>query len=124
MPNMLEATALVEFQPVNRPVINIGSLRLSYEADNKRYVSGVQEVGDVEEALEVGDISDVGLIALINRSTSENIEVGLTGSYTILLKPGQFCLFPPNSGAIFVHAAGATTADLEYHIFPEEVSEA
>lgn len=122
MPNMIEVTALVEFQPVNRPVINTGNIRLAYEAANKRYVSGVQEVAATEEVLELGDIADAGLIVLINRSTTENIEVGLTGSYTILLKPGQFCIFPPNSGTIYVHAAGSATADMEYHIFPEEVT--
>lgn len=123
MPNILEITSLVEFQPDNRPVINTGNLRLSYEAENKRYVSGVQEVGNIEEALQIGDVAAVGYVVLINRSTSINARVGLTASYPITLKPGYFCIFPPGAGALFAIAA-SDTVDVEFHVFPQEVTAA
>jgi len=122
MPNILEVKAVVEFQPVNRPVKSTGDLRVSYEADNKRYINGIQEVGAVEEALQLGDVATAGYVVLINRSTTINVQVGLTGSYPITLLPGQFCIFPPGAGALFAIAA-SDTADVEYHIFPVKATE-
>ena len=121
MPNMIDIKASVEFSPVNRPTIYTGELHFNYEGDSKRYVRGIQEIGDTEETLNVGDISEIGYVVIVNRSNSVNVDIGLTESYTITLKPGQHCMFPP-ADTLYAIAA-SDTADVEFFVFPAEVTE-
>lgn len=118
MPNRLNATGLVQFSPEGRPIIKTPELELDFEPDSKNYAQGIQSVGTNEETLNVGDVTDIGLIVLINRDDENYIEIGLTASYTIKLKPGQFCIFPP-AGEIYA-LANSSESDLEYWIFPED----
>lgn len=121
MPNIIDIKASVEFSPVNRPTIYTGELHFSYEGDSKRYVRGIQEIGSTEEALDVGDISEIGFVVILNRSKTINVQIGLTGSYTIDLKPGQMCAFPP-AGTLY-GIADSDTVDVEYFVFPAETTE-
>lgn len=121
MPNMINIKASVEFSPDNRPTIYTGELQFSYEGDSKRYVRGIQEIGDTEEAIAVGDISEIGFVVIVNRSKTIDVQIGLTGSYTVDLKPGQMCAFTP-AGTLYAVAA-SDTADIEYFVFPAEVTE-
>lgn len=118
MPNRINITGDVEFRPESRPLVKTGELEMSFEPDDKTYAQGIQAIGTSEEALNVGDVSSVGLIVLINRDDTNYVEIGLTGSYSIKLKPGQFAIFPP--AGTMTAAANTAEIDLEYYIFPED----
>lgn len=118
MPNRLNATGVIQFSPEDRPLVKTPDLEMTFKPDSKNYAQGIQNIGTSEENLNVGDVSSIGLIVLINRGDTNYIEVGLTGSYTIKLKPGQFTVFPPAGTITAVANSGAE--DLEYWIFPED----
>lgn len=118
MPNRLSVKGEVEFLPEGRPLVKTPELEMDFQPDDKNYAEGIQSVGIAEEALNVGDVSSIGLIALINRDETNYVEVGLAGSYTIKLKPGQFAIFPP-AGTIMAKANSAAV-DVEYHVYPED----
>ncbi len=118
MPNRLDALLNVDFAPEKRKIVSTGELKMSFEPDDKHYAQGIQNIGTSEEALNVGDVSDIGLIILINRSDTNFIQVGLTGSYTIKVKPGEFCCFTPDGTITAI--ADTAAVDVEYYIFPED----
>jgi len=118
MANRINIKGEVEFSPEGRPLIKTSELEMNFNPDSKNYAQGIQNIGTTEEALNIGDVTNVGLIVLINRGETNYIEYGLTGSYTGKLKPGQFCIFAP-SGTIYCKA-NVAAEDLEYWVFPED----
>lgn len=118
MPNRLNAKAQIEFLPEDRPLVKTGELEFDFQPDTKVYAQGIQTIGTTEETLNVGDVSNIGLVVVINRDDTNYVEVGLTGSYTIKLKPGQFCVFPP-AGTLYA-IANTSDVDVEYYVFPED----
>lgn len=116
MANILEATANVGFRPEQRKALLTGDLNMLFQPATKNYIDNIQNIGIVEEAINVGDVGTVGLIVLINIDNTNYIEVGLTGSYSIKLKPGQFAVFPPN-GTLYA-LANTAAADLHVYAFP------
>lgn len=119
MPNRLEAKLNVDFFPEGRKNISTGEIKSTSQPDSKNYVEGVQNIGVVEEVLNVGDVSAIGLIVIQNLSKTNFVQVGLTASYAIKIKPGKFAAFPP-AGTIYAIANGAAL-DVQYYIFPEDV---
>lgn len=122
MANKLSVEASVEFRPENRKAVSTGELMFTYEPASKAYITGIQTIGTTEEVLELGDVSTAGMIIIINRDTTNFVEVGLTASYPIKLLPGQFCMVPPSSGAIYA-LANTAEVDVEFYVFPEKTSE-
>lgn len=118
MPNRIDIEALVEFRPEARKAVSTGKLEMSFEPDNKNYITGTQTIGTSEETLDVGDVSSSGLIVVKNLDDTNYVEIGLTGSYPIKLKPGQFCVFPP-TGTIYA-LANSADCDVEFYVFPED----
>lgn len=117
MPNKIDIKSSVEFRPENRKAVNTGEQSFSFEPSSKAYITGIQTIGTTEEALEIGDVSSAGLIWIRNKDKTNFVQIGLTASYPIKLTPGQFCLFPPDSGAIFAKADTADV-DVEFYVFP------
>lgn len=119
MPNRINIKGQVEFLPEGRPLIDTGELEMDFQPDAKTYSQGIQTISSsAEETLNVGDVSSAGLIVIVNRSDTNYVEIGLTASYTIKLKPGQFCIFPP-AGTIYA-LANTADVDVEYYVFPED----
>lgn len=118
MPNRLNAEAKVDFRPEDRKLVETGDIEMDFQPDNKVYAQGIQTIGTTEENLNVGDVSNVGLIVLINRDDTNYVQVGLTSSYSIKLKPGQFCIFPPDGTMTAI--ANTAEVDIEYYVFPED----
>ena len=78
----------------------------------------VQDVGTSNEAIAEGaDLGTPGWYYLKNLDTGNYVEIGITGSYTIKLKPGEFCLFRATA-AIFGRANTAT-CKVEYIVIEE-----
>lgn len=119
MPNRINITGAVEFRPEGRPLVKTGELEMDFQPDTKAYAQGIQTVGTVEETLNVGDVSSVGLIVVINRDDTNYVQIGLTGSYTIKLKPEQFCVLPPAASTLYA-IANTASVDVEYYVFPED----
>lgn len=119
MPNRINIKGEVEFLPEGRPLVKTGELEMDFQPDAKVYAQGIQTVSSsAEETLNVGDVSNLGFIVIVNRDDTNYVEVGLTAQYTIKLKPGQFCMFPP-AGTIYV-LANSADVDVEYYVFPED----
>lgn len=119
MPNRINIKSEVEFLPEGRPLIKTGELEMDFQPTDKTYAQGIQTISSsAEETLNVGDVTNIGLVVVINRSDTNYVEIGLTGSYTIKLKPGQFCVFPP-AGTIYA-LANTADVDVEYYVFPED----
>lgn len=118
MPNRLDALASVNFRPEERPAVNTGDINLSIEPTTKDFIHSIQNIGVAEEALNIGDVSAVGLVIIINRDKTNYVEIGLTGSYTVKLKPKDFCIFRPD-GTLYA-LANTAALDVEYFVFPSE----
>lgn len=119
MPNTITLKALVNFSPVNRSMISTGDLHAKYESDSKRYLRGVQTIGATEEILDIGEITNVGLLVLMNRSTVNSVDVALIGGAAVItIPPGLFAVFSPGSDSIYL-TSSADTADVEFLVFPE-----
>jgi len=79
------------------------------------YVKAVQEIGTSEELLVEPDaLGTPGYVYVKNLDSTNFVEVGLTGSYTIKLLAGDFCLFPA-AAAIYAKADTAS-CNVEYAI--------
>ena len=65
--------------------------------------SGTQDIGTTEETVTIGEISTLGYILILNLDSTNFVEVGLTGSYTIKMPAGGFAVFPAN-GTIYAKA--------------------
>lgn len=84
----------------------------------ERYHASVQTIGTTEEALTIGDISTIGYGIFHNADTTNFIELGLTGSYTVKLKAGEWAIFRLDSNAPYAKADTAA-CKLEYILLEE-----
>ncbi len=79
---------------------------------------GTQVAGATEEALDISsDIGTIGIVVIKNLDATDNILIGLTGSFPFKLLPGEFTIFRAN-GAIFIKAS-ANTPSIQYWVFEE-----
>ena len=88
------------------PAFTTGTITTTIDiAGTAAFLSGTQNIGfAAEEVLEVGsDLSTLGYVLITNLDVTNFVEVGITGSYTIKLKPGDVCLFRA-SGTIYCRA--------------------
>ena len=89
----------------------------SIDMTGESFYHAVQNIATSEETLEAYELSNMdaaekGYIFAKNLDSTNYIELGLTSSYTIKLKPKEFCLFRAD-GAIFAKANTAA-CELEY----------
>lgn len=83
-------------------------------------ISGTQAIGNVQtvgtswEAITLGDLASADLIAIVNNSTSNFVQVSadLAGSKIFAkLTPGRFCLLPPDPTAVICAKADTAACD-------------
>ena len=78
----------------------------------------VQEVGTSDELIVIGsDVATWGYVYLKNLDSTNYVEVGLTGSYSIKLKPGEVALF--RAAAALYAQANTAAVDLEIIVIEE-----
>lgn len=86
----------------------------------KGFMHGIQTIGDVHEALDMGNVTDCGAYLFLNNG-AYMIEVGWdeTGTFKSLIEvpAGQWAIGPSLSqNALYAKCADSTGADLEYLI--------
>lgn len=83
------------------------SFRANMGDDNM--VQQTQLVGTTAEVLDVGDIAlNPQFVIIKNLDTANQIEIGGDASFTnfsLIVKPGEFCVFTPNVETIYVKAS-------------------
>lgn len=89
----------------------------SVDMSGESFYHAVQNIDTSNETLEVYELSnfdagEAGYIFAKNLDSTNYIEIGLTSSYTIKLKAGEFCLFRA-AGAVFARA-NTSACELEY----------
>ena len=114
MSNELSISASLSFSKGGASVNRADGIQVDVTGD--AFTHQVQLIGEAsEEALVEGtEVGTPGYVFIKNLDDTNSVSVGITGSYTIELLPGQFALFPA-AAAIF---AKAITADcnVEYII--------
>lgn len=81
-------------------------------------VQGVQDIGTTEEAIILGDVAaDGGAFYARNLDATNYVEIGLTGSYVIKLKPGEFCFLSGVSDKDLFARANTAAVKLAYALF-------
>lgn len=92
---------------------------VSITAADGANIQGTQELSTVEAALRlpVSGFTTTGYVFIKNLSTTETVQVGLTGSFPLKLLPSEFCLFRAN-GTIFVKSSSGTPV-IQYLAFEE-----
>jgi hypothetical protein len=84
-----------------------------------RYVSGIISVDLTNEALDVEDISTVGLVLLRNLDATNFVVVTdglLATTYTVRMNAGEFALFRAGSNTI-VLKADSLACNVQYVVF-------
>ena len=90
-----------------------GSVRAGQAGDE--YVQAMQDVGTVEELLNVGEMGMVGWCAFRNKDTTNYVELGkATGQYTLRLGPGEFHGPVRWNGPLIFAKADTATCKVEY----------
>ena len=81
------------------------------------YITRTQNIGTVEEIIEIPAdmIAGSGMVLIRNRDTTNFVEVGLTGSYPIIITAGGFAMFDANAQDIYVKADTAACR-IEYTV--------
>lgn len=79
------------------------SVSLSFQTDQATAASagGVQIVGTSAEALNLGDVSSVGPMVLINLDATNYVEFGIDSSGFVpigRIEPGEAAMYQPSSG--------------------------
>lgn len=92
----------------------------SFAADqaSARLVRNVQSVGTTEAALGLGDVTTPGWCVFQNLDDTNFVEVGVTGSMFLKLKPGEKCICRLTTTAPFAKADTAAV-ELFYVIYED-----
>ncbi len=118
MPNEIFIQARLSYNPATEDSVSIPWLEKFIDVTGSEYMSGVQSIGTSEEAIEkITDIGTVGICVFINLDASNYVEIGLTSSYTVKLKPKEFCLF--RASADLYAKADTDAVRLKYWIFED-----
>ena len=97
---------------------NLSSISQSQDVATEARVQGVQTIGTSEEALALGDVAaDGGAFFARNLDATNYVEIGLTGSYTIKLKPGEFCFLSGVADKDLYARANTAAVKLAYALF-------
>ena len=118
MANELALTATLAFAKNSAAVSAALSGSVDVAGDN--FMHHVQEIGfAAEEAIDLGDVVAGGYFMAVNRDSAQNIAIRPDTAETdlISLGPGQFCLFPMDSGATPYAQSTVTNNLLEYWVF-------
>lgn len=106
----------------NATLLTIPNRKVSQSQTSNVRVQGVQNIGTTYEALSLGDVSsDGGAVYLLNRGTTNFVEIGLEVSAAFVafvkLKPGEFAYIAGVSDKDLYARANTASVDLEYIIF-------
>ncbi len=120
MASEIQLTGSMTYVPTATNQVGIPKIEFRKRIDmtGDEHSQGIQVAGTVEEALDISsDIGTTGVVYILNLDATDNILVGLTGSFPIRLLPGEFCQFRAN-GAVFIKAS-ANTPSCQYWVFEE-----
>lgn len=121
MANELKITGRIVYSPTVSGMqgVDTEALEKFVTMTGSDYVSITQEIGTTEEALDIpADIGTLGYVLIINLDSTNFVEIGLTGSYTIKLKAGEFCLFRADSNSLYGKADTAAV-DIQMYGFED-----
>ena len=103
----------------NDLVITLPRIDKTFEGLGEDYHSGSQTVTDAaEELIAYGDVATPGYILIINVGVTgaNNVSIGLTGSYSVTVRPGEFAFFPV-LGTLYAISSAAGSAKFTYQLF-------
>jgi len=83
-----------------------GTKALTLSLTGTQFMSDVQSVGTVTEVVSFGDLGDLRYAYLYNSSDTASVTVSAAAT---VLKPGDFCLFPPSTTAITLQSTEVST---------------
>jgi hypothetical protein len=97
---------------------SLSNIQLQQTVAASPRVQGVQDIGTSEEAIILGDVSaDGGAFFAQNLDATNYVEIGLTGSYVIKLKPGEYCFLCGVSDKDLFARANTAAIKLAYALF-------
>jgi hypothetical protein len=97
---------------------NHSSGSIAVDQASAKVLRNVQTIGTVQEALVLGDITTPGYCVFINLDITNFVEIGVTGSMFLKLKPGEQAICRLTTTAPF---AKADTASVElFYIMYED----
>lgn len=116
MANEIFAKASIAFEKGKIRTSHSGSIRLDVAGD--RYTKIVQNIGTSEEAVDLGDIGTVGMIFVVNRDTTNFVELrpGSGIADLIKIRPGGFAMFELAASATLYAIADTAACDVEFLI--------
>ena len=84
-------------------------------------ILNLQNIGTVDETLDLGDVASNGYFFAVNRDPTNFISIGYTsGTYFAKLKAGEGMIMRAGAGLTAFHAKADTAAcDLEYFLLPD-----
>jgi hypothetical protein len=88
----------------------------SFTVAGTKYMKQTQEIGTVEEAIDLGDAGKGGYLMGINLDSSNFMEIhsGAGGTDLIRLEPGDVCLFRVTDDAVPFGIADTAAVEFEY----------
>tara|TARA_Y100000310_G_scaffold18771_1_gene18429 strand:+ start:664 stop:1014 length:351 start_codon:yes stop_codon:yes gene_type:complete len=116
MANEITITAKIKATNGELVVPESGVVRQSINQTTQGYMAAVEAIG-TNEALVLGDIANPGWAYFKNLDATDSIYIGLTGSYSIELQPGEVAMF--RCKAALYAASSANTPKLQYIIFED-----
>lgn len=117
MANELQTQFILRYANGNDQ-FNLGSINQQKDVVATARVQGVQDIGTSEEAIVLGDVAtDGGAFFARNLDATNFVEIGLTGSYVIKLKPGEFCFLSGVSDKDLYARANTAAVKISYALF-------
>ena len=107
MANEISLSAQLSSNKAGMNVAGSGSVSADQAGDT--VLASVQTIGTTTEAVNIGDITDLGYLFVKNMDATNTIRIGLTspvaaGDAMITLLPGQFAMFPTRIEVIYAIA--------------------
>jgi len=119
MANEISVTIKITFAKGTLPTVSRNPSALSVDMTGTQFVAGVQSIGTVEEALDLGDMGalTLGWMYAKNLDGTNFVEIrpNTATADLIKLKAGEFCLFRLTSNTPYA-IADTAACELDYLI--------
>ena len=118
MANELKIKLKVDYKPATEDSLSTYWLEKYISMTGTEFIHGIQSIGITEEAIEkITDIATIGFCVFKNLDSTNYIEIGLTGSYSVKLKAREIAMFRADADLYALADTGACR--LEYWIFED-----
>lgn len=117
MANEITLSASLAYEDSESADIALSKLALSVTVSTKKFAHVKMNVGTTEEALDLGEITSLGYCLMINRDSTNFVELraATAGTRIIKLKAGEAALFRFGSGVTAPYIIADTAAcQIEY----------